>query len=196
MSPKAGLDHTAVVQAAAALADESGIGQLTLADLAARLGVRTPSLYNHVAGLPGLHRDLALMGTRELVARLGRAAIGKSGDAAVLALCQAYRAFVNERPGLYAATVRSALLTDQPDPELNAAQKDAVDVVLMVLSAYQLNASNAIHAARGLRSLVHGFATLETADGFGIPLDLDISFQQLIQNYTAGLRARIAEDSA
>src|SRR5215212_356802 len=149
MPPKAGLDHSAVVQAAAELADSVGIAQLTLADLAARLGVRTPSLYNHVAGLPGLHRDLALLGTRELGARLGRAAIGKSGDTAVLAICQAYRAFVNERPGLYAASVRSALLTDQPDPEMNAAQKEAVDVVLMVLAAYQLSGADAIHAARG-----------------------------------------------
>src|SRR5215216_6874810 len=193
MPPKAGLDHSAVVQAAAELADSVGIAQLTLADLAARLGVRTPSLYNHVAGLPGLYRDLAVLGTRELSARISRATIGKSGDAAVLSLCQAYRAFVNERPGLYATSVRSALLTDQPDPELNAAQKDAVEIVLMVLSAYQLSDADAIHAVRGLRSLVHGFATLETSDGFGIPLDLDISFQQLIQNYIAGLRARIAE---
>ena len=191
MPPKAGLDHAAVVQAAATLADTAGIGQLTLADLAGRLGVRTPSLYNHVAGLPGLRRDLALLGTRELVARLSRSAIGKSGDAAVQALCQAYRAFVNERPGLYAATVRSGLLTDQPDPELNAAQRDAVDIVLMVLSAYQLSGADAIHAARGLRSIVHGFATLEASDGFGIPLDLDISFQQLVENYIAGLRARM-----
>src|SRR5215211_5257451 len=148
MPSKAGLDHAAVVQAAATLADTAGISQFTLADLAARLGVRTPSLYNHVAGLPGLRRDLALLGTRELVTRLGRAAIGKSGDAAVHALCQAYRSFVNERPGLYAATVRSGLLTDQPDPELNAAQKEAVDIVLMVLSAYQLNDADAIHATR------------------------------------------------
>jgi AcrR family transcriptional regulator len=194
MPPKAGLDHAAVVQAAAALADSGGLAQLTLADLAARLGVRTPSLYNHVAGLPGLHRDLALLGTRELVVRLSRATIGKSGDAAVQSLCQAYRAFVNEHPGLYAATVRSGLLSGQPDPELNAAQKEAVEVVLMVLSAYRLNDTDAIHATRGLRSLVHGFATLEVSDGFGIPLDLDTSFQQLIQNYTAGLRARIADD--
>ncbi len=191
MRPKAGLDHAAVVQAAAALADTGGIGLLTLADLAARLGVRTPSLYNHVAGLPGLRRDLALLGTRELGARLSRAAIGKSGDAAVQALCRAYRAFVNERPGLYAATVRSGLLADQPDPELNAAQQDIVDVGLMVLAAYQLSGADAIHAARGLRSIVHGFATLEASDGFGISLDLDTSFEQLVQNYTAGLRARI-----
>ena len=195
MPPKAGLDHAAVVQAAATLADTTGIDQLTLADLAARLGVRTPSLYNHIAGLPGLRHDLARLGTRELVARLGRAAIGKSGDAAVHALCSAYRAFVNERPGLYAATIRSALLTDQPDPELNAAQKEAVDIVRMVLAAYHLSDTDAIHAARGLRSLVHGFATLESADGFGIPLDLDTSFEQLVQSYTAGLRARIAEQS-
>ncbi len=195
MRLKAGLDHDAVVQAAAALSDSAGIGQLTLADLAARLGVRTPSLYNHVAGLPGLRRDLALLGTRELTARLSRAAIGKSGDAAVQALCQAYRAFVNERPGLYAATVRSGLLTDQPDPELNAAQQDAVDVVLMVLSAYELSGPDAIHAARGLRSVVHGFATLEASDGFGIPLDLDTSFQRLIQIYIAGLCARSDADT-
>jgi AcrR family transcriptional regulator len=190
MPPKAGLDHAAVVQAAAALADTAGLGQLTLADLAARLGVRTPSLYNHVAGLPGLRRDLALLGTRELCARLSRAAIGKSGDAAVQAICQAYRAFVNERPGLYAATVRSSLLSDHPDPELNSAQQDTVDVVVMVLSAYDLSGADAIHAVRGLRSVVHGFATLEASGGFGIPLDLDISFQRLIQIYIAGLRAQ------
>lgn len=190
MPPKAGLDHATVVQAAATLADTAGIGQLRLADLAARLGVRTPSLYNHIAGLPGLRRDLALLGTRELGARLSRAAIGKSGDAAIQAIAQTYRAFVIEHPGLYGATVRSGLLVDQPDPELNAAQQDAVDVVLMVLSAYQLSGTDAYHAVRGLRSVIHGFATLEASGGFGIPLDLDISFQQLIQIFIAGLRAR------
>ena len=194
MPPKAGLDRAAVVQAAAAIADTAGIDQLTLADLAARLGVRTPSLYNHVAGLAGLRRDLALLGTRELGARLGHAAIGKSGDAAILAIGQAYRAFVREHPGLYAASVRSALLTDQPDPDLEAAQRDVVEIVLAVLEGYGLAGAAAIHTARGLRSVIHGFATLEAAGGFGIPLDIDTSFQQLIENYIAGLRARIGTD--
>jgi AcrR family transcriptional regulator len=196
MPPKAGLDHAAVVQAAVALADTAGIEQFTLADLAAQLGVRTPSLYNHVAGLPGLRRDLAVLGTRELGARMSRAAIGRSGDAAMLAIAQAYRAFVATHPGLYAATVRSSLLTDQPIPELVAAQGETVEVVLAVLVGYGLSGAEAIHAARGFRSVVHGFATLEAAEGFGIPLDLDASFQQLIENYIAGLRARIGADTA
>lgn len=195
MPPKAGLDHAAVVQAAVALADTAGIEQFTLADLATRLGVRTPSLYNHVAGLAGLRRDLAVLGTRQLCARMSRAAIGKSGDAATLAVAQAYRAFVAAHPGLYAATVRSSLLTDEPIPELVAAQQDTVEVVLAVLAGYGLSGAEAIHAARGLRSLVHGFATLEAAQGFGIPLDLDTSFEQLIENYIAGLRARIGTNT-
>ena len=55
------------MEAAAALADEGGAGEeLSLARLAERLGVRKPSLYNHVEGLSGLRRELALMALREL----------------------------------------------------------------------------------------------------------------------------------
>ena len=45
-----------------------------------------------------------------------------------------------------------------------------------------------------LRSIVQGVATLEVAGGCGIPLDLDTSCQELIENYIAGLRARIAQN--
>ncbi len=57
---------------AAALADAEGLAALTLARLAARFGVRAPSLYNHVSGLEALHRELALLGLRELGERLAR----------------------------------------------------------------------------------------------------------------------------
>ena len=191
MSPKAGLDRAAVVQAAAKIADTSGLERVTLTDVAAHLGVRTPSLYNHVAGLPGLRRDLALLGTRELSARLSRATIGKSADQAVFALAEACRAFVMAHPGLYAATVRSVRLLDQPDPELEAAQRETVEIMLAVLASYQLADDAALHAVRGLRSVIHGFAALEAAGGFGLPLDIDTSFRQLVQIYIAGLRAQI-----
>ena len=75
MPPKAGLDHATVVQAAATLADTAGIGQLTLANLAERLGVRTPSLYNHVAGLPGLRRDLAVLSEQGVVRKVHGGAV-------------------------------------------------------------------------------------------------------------------------
>lgn len=192
MSPRAGLDRTVVVRAAAALADEEGFEDLSLARLADRLGVRKPSLYNHVAGLEGVKRELVLLGLRELGRALSQAAVGVSGEAAIFALGQAYRVFVKEHPGLYAATVRSYRIYAPEDPELAAAEGEAVATVLTVLASYGVRGEGAIHAARGLRAVAHGFATLEAAGGFGMPEDVDESFQRLLRAFVAGLR--ISED--
>jgi AcrR family transcriptional regulator len=184
--PRAGLDRAAVVRAAATIADEVGLDALTLARVAERLDVRAPSLYNHVAGLDDLRRHLAAFGTAELGARLARAAVGKAGDEAVTALADAYRAFARARPGLYAALQRA------PDPDDAAAVRAAnevVEIVVAVLAPYGLAGEDALHAVRGLRSLLHGFVALETSGGFGLPLDLDESFRRLVANFIAGLRA-------
>ena len=46
--PRAGLNTSEAVAAGAELADEVGIGLVTLAGLAKRLGVKAPALYKHV----------------------------------------------------------------------------------------------------------------------------------------------------
>jgi AcrR family transcriptional regulator len=185
MARSVGIDRAQVVAVAAELADAHGLDQLTLAQVAARLGVRLPSLYNHVDGLPGLRRELALFGLRQLLERTSRAAIGKSGDAAVIALAQGYRNYVLEHPGVYMTTVRAP----EPDElELQQLGQTIIEVFQAVLEPYGLDQDGVIHAIRGLRSIVHGFATLELAGGFGIPLDRDESFLRLLQAYVAGLR--------
>ncbi|MGH3148976.1 MAG: TetR-like C-terminal domain-containing protein [Rubrobacter sp.] len=190
MSPRAGLNRAVVVDAAAALADEARLEDLSLGDLASRLGVRKPSLYNHVAGIGDLKRELSLVGLRELGRSLSRAAAGKAGDEGLLALAEAYRSFVKDRPGLYEATVRSYRLSDPDDPELGAAEREALEPVLAVLASCGVSGEEeAIHAARGLRSIAHGFATLEEAGGFGIALDPDESFRKLVRAFADGLRS-------
>ncbi|CAA9457762.1 MAG: hypothetical protein AVDCRST_MAG25-362 [uncultured Rubrobacteraceae bacterium] len=186
--PRAGLSRASVVEAAAALADGVGLEDLSLGDLAASLGVRKPSLYNHVAGIGDLKRELALVGLRELGRGLSRAAAGKAGEEGIFALAGAYRAFVKERPGLYAATVRSYRLSDPDDPGLAAAEGEVFEPVLAVLASCGIRGEEeAVHAARGLRSVAHGFATLEEAGGFGVPLDPNESFQRLVHAFADGL---------
>lgn len=185
--PRAGLNRAVVVEAAAILADEQGLEDLSLGDLADRLGVRKPSLYNHVAGIGDLRHGLAVVGLRELGRSLTRAAAGKSGRKGLFALAEAYRSFVRERPGLYAATVRSYRLSEPDDPGLAAAEREVFEPVLAVLDSCGLWNEEAIHAARGLRSIAHGFATLEESGGFGIALDTDESFRRLVGVYADGL---------
>ncbi len=188
MTRRAGLDQASVVSAAVDLADEAGLEQLSLAALARHLGIQTPSLYNFVDGLPGLRRDLALAGFRELNARLQKAAVGKAADAAVLAMADAYRAFVKEHPGLYAATIRSPRVAHPPDPDLQGVERELLGLLLSVMASYGLEGKSAVHATRGLRSLIHGFVTLEAGEGFGLPVDLDTSYHRLIRVYLDGLR--------
>ncbi len=190
---KTGLDRVAVVAAAAQLLNTAGPERLTLSRLAEQLGVQTPSLYNHIDGLPGLYRDLALLNVRRLGSRLGDAAIGKSGPPALRALAQAYRDYIKESPGLYLASLRPSISQARPDPELQAAEERVVQVGLAVLASFGLSGEDGLHALRGLRSLVHGFATLELAGGFGMPLDCDKSFAWLVELFIRGLQPAASE---
>jgi len=56
------------------------------------------------------------------------------------------------------------------------------------MASLGLQGEAAIHAVRAFRSMIHGFATLEVAGGFGLPQDCDESFHRLINALVAGLK--------
>jgi len=185
MSQRRDLDRAAVVAAAAAISDADGFDTLTLAAVAQRLGIRTPSLYNHVSSLADLRSAVAIAGRHALAATMGTAAQGRSADDAVRAIAQAFRAFAKDHPGLYAAMYR---VPDGDDPERRAAAWEIIQVVLNVLTAYGLEGDAAIHTVRVIQSMVYGFVALEVGGAFGMPLDIDESFDLLLTLMLRGLR--------
>jgi AcrR family transcriptional regulator len=187
MPRRPGLDRKAVVDAAVALLNEGGVDALTINGLARKLGIQPPSLYNHIDGLHGLYRELSLRNARLLGERLSQAAIGKSGAQAVAALAEAYRDYIKANPGLYLASLQASGNRAEPDAELGLAERRVVEVCLAVLASFGLEGEDGLHAVRGLRSLVHGFATLEMAGGFGLPLDCDESFRRMVAMFVHGL---------
>lgn len=187
MVKRPGLDKAIIAQAAGELVDQIGLDNLTLSGVADHLGVRTPSLYNHIEGLDGLRRELSLLGMNELNRRLQRAALGKSKDEAMESMLQAYRVFAKERPGVYAATLR-APGTD--DLQVQAASQAIMDTVLLVLEGYKLSYDEAVHVIRGFRTIGHGFVSLEVAGAFGIDLDTDESYERLITSFLRGLNGQ------
>ncbi|MEC3981286.1 TetR/AcrR family transcriptional regulator [Amycolatopsis sp. H20-H5] len=184
--PRAGLAPAAVITAGAALADEVGFERLTMGLLAKRVGVRTPSLYKHIDSLDALRRGISIQAKRELGDTLASAAAGKSGPDAAHAFADAYRRWVLDHPGRYAASVRAPPADDEEDRH---ASNEALQVLLDVLAGFGLHGASAIDAARALRSAVHGFASLESAGGFGLPRDADRSYRFLIDALITGLKA-------
>jgi AcrR family transcriptional regulator len=183
--PRAGLTSDLVVAAAGDHVDRNGIGSLTLASLAAELGVKSPSLYNHVDGLEDLKRSVALAGVDLLAEACRDATMGRTGKLALAALARAYRQVAVDHPGVYALTQVA-----RPDDDAFTARGERVlRPVYAVLAGYGLEGDAAVHAARVLRSALHGFALLETQSGFGIDLSTEDSFDRLIDVIDAGLSA-------
>jgi AcrR family transcriptional regulator len=181
---RAGLTTARVVDAASELVDRDGVDQLTIARLAADLGVKPPSLYNHVDGLHRLVGEIGIKAVRSLSSTCRSAAMGRAGVDALGAVAGAYRAWARAHPGLYPLTQRPRL----DDPAWAAASEDLLESVLAVLTGYGLEGTEAIHATRMIRSALHGFILLEIEGGFGLAVDVDDSFQRLVDIVDQGLR--------
>jgi len=185
--PRAGLTPAIVIAEAAVLADEVGYEHLTLAALAARFGVAVPSLYKHVDGLDAVRRGVSILALRELGAHLAAARSASVDDGSregVRALADAYRSYATVHPGGYASTLRAA---PPGDREHEAASDALLKTVFEVLAERGLTGDDAIDAARALRAALHGFVTLQAAGGFGMPRDVDRSFERMIEALDRGL---------
>lgn len=174
---RAGLTEILVIEEAERLADEVGLPQMTLAALAGRLGVRQPSLYKHIEGMDGLVRSISVRAKNELAYVLARAAVGRERAEALTSISHAYRGWALAHPGRYAAAQSAPAPGDTED---QAASLAVVQVATDILAGYKLGDDDAIDATRALRSALHGFITLESSGGFGLPVDIDRSFERLV----------------
>ncbi len=181
--PRAGLTPGAIVEIALGAVDATGWAGLTLTAVAERAGVATPALYKHVRNLADLYQLLAARVADDLTAELTAAVMGRSGDDAIRVLATTFRAYAARHPQRYAAIVTA------PPPGTPAAEaaNRMLDVFLAVLRGYGLEGSRAVHATRALRSACHGFAMLQANGGFGLPEDLDTSYDLLVEMVVRGL---------
>ncbi|WP_328347702.1 TetR/AcrR family transcriptional regulator [Micromonospora sp. NBC_00421] len=182
--PRAGLTTAVVVERGAQLLEAHPTDELTLAALAESLGVRVPSLYKHVDGLPGLRRGMMLRAKGNLSAALAQACIGRARADAVRSLAAAYRAWARENPMQYPMTIRAP---EPDDTEDQLASGSGLDVIYTVLAGYRLVGDDAIDATRFLRSVIHGFVSLETAGAFKLTADLERSYDRTIDSVVTAL---------
>jgi AcrR family transcriptional regulator len=180
------LDEATVVAVAARLADAEGLEAATLSRIASELGVRPPSLYNHVESHAALMRAVALESVAEFADAIRDAAVGKAREDGIRAVAVAFRTYATEHPGRYAATVRAPTGGDK---EAEHVARRALTPIVAVLAGWGIEGDEAIHLVRVIRSALHGFVSLELGGGFGIPLQVDRSFDLLIDSLIAAINA-------
>ena len=157
-----GLTEARLVQAAAELADESGLSAVTLSALARRFDVRPASIYSHLAGLDDLLDLTAAFALQELADALAEALPGKAGRAALFAFADAHRDYATAHPGRWQAAQRSV----SPQAAAGSAGGVIARSARAIMSSYGLSSDDEVHAVRLLGSAINGFVALESGGGF------------------------------
>lgn len=185
MGRKAGISTDDVARVAATIADRDGLDATTLTAVAGNLGIKTPSLYNHVDGLAGLRRLLAIHGSKLLLEEFRSAKGSLEGREALRAISYADRDFAIRHPGLYSSFLPAP--TPEEDEELYNSLAQPAFFVAQVLLDLGIPQSEAIHLIRAMRALLHGFLDLEAKHGFGMPIAIDVSFEIAVELILEGV---------
>ncbi len=183
--PRAGLTREVVIAIAVDLIDAEPTAPLTLAAVAGRAGVAVPSLYKHIRSLDELRDGVAVVAVTGLADAVETAVHGVTGEGSLGAAARAIRAYAHAHPGLYAAGQPAP--GRQASPQLEAAAARAVGDIAGVVAQAGAPAERTVDAVRIVRSAVHGFVQLEAAGGFGMPDDVDASFERMLTVLCAGL---------
>lgn len=156
-----------ILDVATTMLEEEGPDALTMRSLAARMGIRAPSLYKHV---PDKDDILAGLQERALIDLTQHLAIADPG---LGALANAYRSWAKAHPRLYEVATRRPLARERLTPGVESAA--AAPIVAA--------AGGDEHLARALWALAHGLVDLELSDRFPPGADLDATWRTALAKF-------------
>ena len=186
-----GLTKEIIIAKAVALIEETGQPEVSLHELARRLEIKTPSLYNHIKNTKELQYAVFQFAIDKFVANQKLATENKKKDEAVKAFADAYYSFATENKGLY------RLIMSMPSEEDDMEKKMAVpllNTVVSILSDYALTEETIAHWQRVFRAILHGFISQEYLGYFYYYNDIDLKKSRdiAVQCFLDGLHAEIS----
>ncbi|MGW2218685.1 TetR/AcrR family transcriptional regulator [Nonomuraea sp. NPDC001684] len=172
LSPRAGQ----IVAAARELVEAGGADALTMRALAARLGIRAPSLYKHFPDKSAVEAELIAIALAELAAALERAERDGGGEG-LAALGRAYRAYALGHPHLYRRMSAGPLPRDLLPAGVE--ERAALPLVRIVRGEA---------AARAVWGLAHGLVMLELDGRFPPGADIEAAWTAGMSAFTTAAR--------
>ncbi len=148
----------ALIAAAMALVEESGVGAVSLRETARRVGVSAPATYRHFANKESLLAAVAAEGFRDLGAALAAASSGE-GDP-LSAMGMAYVRFALSRRGVFRLMFGPELAERTNYPELKSAADQAFEWLQGGVRDRWRATQDSHLAAIAAWALVHGLAQL------------------------------------
>lgn len=185
-----GLNKGIIVAEAVSYIENTGEPTISLHELARRLGIKTPSLYNHIANTKELQYEIFKYAIDKFVTNQKEAIAGKEKDEAVRAFAEAYHTFATDNKGLY------RLIMSIPSAKDERAKETALpllNMVVEILSEYGLSEAGIAHWQRVFRAILHGFISQEDLGYFYYYSEIDVkeSRKVAVECFLKGLHAEL-----
>lgn len=172
-----GKDKDEIIDRAIKIMDKKGLASFQLSDVAQAMEMKTPSLYNHFAGLDDLIRSIQLRTNQLLYDCMFDAAKDLQGKEAFKALCFAYRNFFKKHSGIYETMT---IPIDIKDKEMLQATFKPVELVTKIISTVHMDEDYGVHIMRFIRCSLHGYVSLEAKGNMILKTSADESFEVLV----------------
>lgn len=180
-----GMDANTIISRAAQMANQMGMENMTLKMLADDLGVKTPSLYNHIDGLEDLKMQLMIYGWKQMEERIIQSVIGISGYDAIKSGCYAFYEYATENPGIFNAML---WYNKFQNAETMEATSGLFLVLFKITSSLNISEENCNHIIRTLRGFLEGFSLLVNNGAFGNPISIADSFELSVNVLIEGIK--------
>lgn len=175
---------SAIVAAGQHILENDGLGAVTMAAVAARVGVRAPSLYKRVRNRDELIRLLAERVAADLGAHLAANDPGGPDTRARLArIVRALRDFARERTAAY----RLVFLPPSEHDDLSRDDLASASAPLFDIVARLVEPDHVLPAARTLTAWATGFIAMELSGSFRLGGDVDTAFEYGIERVSAAV---------
>jgi AcrR family transcriptional regulator len=149
--------RTQIVAAARRLLEEEGPDALSMRNVAAEIGIRAPSLYEHVADKRALESAIIAAGLHEQGEALREAVAADGGADPLTAIAQCWRGWARDHPHVYALIYARDL--DRSDDAVAAAEQYAGAPLREICGGDLVT-------ARVIWAYAHGMVNLELTDRF------------------------------
>lgn len=166
-----GLSKQTIIDETVMYISESESPEIPLREIARRLGVKAPSIYNYFKNTHELQCAVYQYAIDLIVKNQENAIKGKKEDDAIRAFAEAYYFFAMEHKGLY--RIIMSIPTDKDETGRKIALP-LLNEVVDILSDYNLPKETIAHWQRVFRAILHGFVSQEYLGYFYFYKDIDL----------------------
>jgi AcrR family transcriptional regulator len=176
-----------IVSAACEIIQREGVDALSLGRLAARLGVKAPSLYRYFKNKAALLKAVNQSTLVELFAAFDHVLSDDclTPDAPqdqLVAIAHTVRQFAHQHPRRYVLAMTAQVSVTRPNEDRLVQMVLPIQAIMAKLTGEQAS----LTALRGFLALIHGFVMLEVHEQLQRGGDLDAAFDDSLHAYLAG----------